>query len=219
MKSNLLVFGASEHGRVIADIILKTNDYQLIGFVDSNKFKEIDLWGFSILGDENDLPEIIKNYNVNAIVIGIGDNFIREKVLLKLIDIPIKYATVIHPSAVIGKNVKIGEGSVIMANSIIGCNSVIGKHCIVNTKASLDHDSFMDDYSSLAPGVTTGGNVKIGKYSAIGLGCNIIHGIKIGANVVSGAGSVIINDIPDNILTYGIPSKNIKERKLGEKYL
>ena len=35
----------------------------------------------------------------------------------------------------------------------------------MNTRASLDHHGVMEDFSSLAPGVVTGGNVRVGEGS------------------------------------------------------
>lgn len=77
----------------------------------------------------------------------------------------------------------------------------------------------MEDFSSLAPNATTGGNVKIGKFSAISLGANIIHGIKIEEQTVVGTGSVVLKDIPKFSIVYGIPAKIIRRREDGDKYL
>ena len=49
-----------------------------------------------------------------------------------------------------------------------------------------------------------------GELSFIGIGTTIIQGIKIGRNVTIGAGSVVIKDIPDNVITIGNPAKIIK---------
>jgi acetyltransferase-like isoleucine patch superfamily enzyme len=77
----------------------------------------------------------------------------------------------------------------------------------------------MNDFSSLAPGVVTGGNVHIGKFSAIGLGAHIIHGIRIGEQVVVGAGSLVNKNLDSGKVYYGIPAKEIRTRVAGDKYL
>lgn len=71
----------------------------------------------------------------------------------------------VHPSAVLARGVTIGEGSVVMAGAVLNSNAALGRHCIVNTRASLDHDSRMEDFSSLGPNAVTGGRVAIGEYS------------------------------------------------------
>ena len=64
-----------------------------------------------------------------------------------------------------------------------------------------------------------GGNVKIGKFSAISLGANIMHNIEIGEHSVVGAGSLVNENINDLSVCYGVPAKFIRSRKIGEKYL
>lgn len=221
MKENIVIIGASEHGRVVADVIIKQELYQLVGFVDANKDKVVDLWGYPILGSEYDLPKIVSKYNVKHLVIAIGDNHIRNIVAKKIehLDIQINYAVCIHPGACIGKNCEIANGTVIMAGAIVNPNTKIGQHCIINTRSSIDHDCEMGDFSSLAPNATTGGNVKIGEFTAIGLSASIIHGKNIGSHSVIGAGAVVLNNIEDNCVCYGVPAKMIRKRNIGEKYL
>ena len=57
-----------------------------------------------------------------------------------------------------------------MAGVIVNSDSKIGDHCILNTRSALDHDCELGDFSSLAPGATTGGKVSIGAFSVIALG-------------------------------------------------
>jgi acetyltransferase-like isoleucine patch superfamily enzyme len=76
----------------------------------------------------------------------------------------------------------------------------IGRFCILNTNASLDHDSSMNDFSSLAPRVATGGNCKIGACSAICIGATLVHGVSIGEHTVVGAGSTVLGDIESHQL-------------------
>jgi acetyltransferase-like isoleucine patch superfamily enzyme len=51
-----------------------------------------------------------------------------------------------------------------------------------------------------------------GESSFIGIGTTIIQGIKIGKNVNIGAGSVVIKDIPDNVIAVGNSAKIIKSK-------
>ena len=51
-----------------------------------------------------------------------------------------------------------------------------------------------------------------GELSFIGIGATIIQGIKIGKNVIIGAGSVVIKDITDNVIVVGNPAKIIKNK-------
>ncbi len=220
-KEGVLIFGASEHARCVIDIIEQVDQYKIIGIVDLLREKGSIYQGYEVLGDVEDLLEIIQIHDVHKGIIAIGDNYLRkiktEKI--KKLSNDFSYVSAIHPSTIIGKKVVISTGTVIMAGVIINNDSVIGEHCYLSTKVSLEHDSVLADFSSLSPGVTTGGHTKVGFCSAVGLGANIIHGKEIGKHSVIGAGSLVNKDIGDYVVAYGIPAKVIRSREEGAKYL
>jgi len=115
--------------------------------------------------------------------------------------------------------VQIGQGSVIMPGVIVNANSRVGQHCILNTLSSLGHDGLMDDFSSLAPRVGTGGNFKLGYCSAVSLGANVVENIQVAEHAVIGAGSLVMNDIPSNAVAFGSPARVVRSREIGESYL
>ena len=219
--NNILLIGASEHAKVVMDVIEKEGKYNIFGLIDSYKPVGGKVFGYKILGTEDTLVELIKDGEVVGGVITIGDNWMRYKMAEKIKSIlpEFNFITAVHPSANTARNVKIGAGSVVMAGVVVNSDSNIGEFCILNTRSSLDHDCVMGDFSSLAPGATTGGKVSIGAFSAISLGANIIHGVNIGEQTVLGAGAVALVDIPDHCVAYGVPAKVMRKRQAGESYL
>jgi galactoside O-acetyltransferase len=133
---------------------------------------------------------------------------------------------------------EIGEGChiEIPINSNWGCRNVhfgSGIYCNSNVTFVDDADIYVGDHTMIAPNVviTTSGHpilpilrehnyvfnisVYIGKNVFIGSGAQILPGVTIGDNSVIGAGSVVSNDIPANVVAMGIPCRII--RKIGEK--
>jgi sugar O-acyltransferase (sialic acid O-acetyltransferase NeuD family) len=218
---NILILGAGGHAKVIVDIVELEGKYNLIGIIDQNLAEKKPLLGYPLLGKEEDLPKLIKEYAIKGIIIAIGDNFIRSKAAARLKENypELSFPYAIHPKTIIARDVKIGEGTVIMAGVSVNPGSTIGSFCILNTNSILDHDSSMGNFSSLAPGVTVGGDCKIGNYSAIGIGATLLHGIQIGEHSVIGAASLVSKAIPSYTVAYGLPAKEIRKRKKGEKYL
>jgi len=218
---NIIIIGSSGHAKVIIDIIEREGKYKIVGLVDRYRNIGEQTLGYEVLGDEEDLPHLIKTHSLSGAIVAIGDNFIRAKVVAQVREICpyLTFVSVIHPESSIAKDVSIGEGTVIMAGAIVNSSCSIGRFCILNTNSSLDHDSVMEDFSSLAPRVTTGGSCRIGGYAAISIGAILIHGIHIGEHTVIGAGSTVLKHLESFKVAYGTPAKVIRERNIGEKYL
>lgn len=218
---NIILFGGGLHTNYCIDIIKKEGKYNIAGIVDSVKDIGEELFGYKVIGRQEQLKQLIEEYNIDAGLITIGDNWSR-KVVYECIkeQLPnFKFINAIHPSTIIGMNVLIGVGVVIMAGCIINPNSKVGDFCFFATGAQLEHDCTIDDFASISAASITGGKVNIGKYAAIALGVVIIDRINIGENTVVGSGSLVTKDLPDNVLAYGSPAKIIRCRELGEKFL
>jgi len=218
----LVVVGGGGHAVVVSDAFLRTESCELVGFV----AKRVDvslLRGIApVLGEEAVLAELANNGRFNAVAVAIGDNHTRKLVMGRLrSELPrtVSFPAIVHPSAVIGSRALIGDGSVLLAGAVIGPGARVGECCIVNTRASLDHHGVLRDYASLAPGVTTGGDVVIGEGSAVSIGATVLHGRSIGDWSVVGAGATVIEDVPDGVVAYGTPARVVRKREPGDKYL
>jgi sugar O-acyltransferase (sialic acid O-acetyltransferase NeuD family) len=220
-KINVVIFGAGDTGKVVFDILAMDIKYNVVGFIDKGETSiDENSVGCGVLGEEDDLVEISKEYNVHHGIISVGDNYLRQLIVRKIRKIipPFKFINAIHPSVIISKKTQLGLGNILMPGVILNTDTVIGDFCLLNTGCSLDHDSVLKDYSSLAPGVIIGGNSIINSFAALSLGANVIHNIQIGFNSVIGAGAIVLNDIPENVIAYGSPCKVIRKRKLGDMY-
>lgn len=106
-------------------------------------------------------------------------------------------------------DVRIGVGTAIMAGVVVNSATKIGKGCIINTSSSVDHDNLIADYVHISPGARTGGTVKIGKGSWIGLGSIIINNLEIMDRSIIGAGSLVIQDIMKSATYFGVPAEKM----------
>ena len=215
----IVIFGASGHARVVADIIIRSGMYKIAGFIDSI-LEAGDLFhGYPVLGSEEVLPELAAQQALTQGIIAIGDNWKREIVSDKVIGlIPnFTFVNAIHPTALVDST--LGQGIVAMAGVIANPGTVIGSHCILNTGSILDHDTKMENFSSIAPGVTIGGNCRLGYGSAVSIGATVIHGIDIGEHAIVGAGAVVVRDVPSLTVSYGNPSRVVRGRNAGDRYL
>lgn len=218
---NLVLIGGGNQAHYTIDIIEKENKYNIVGIIDSIHEIGSERFGYKILGRQEKIQEIIEEYNIEVGIISIGDNWSRYYVYDQIIKkIPnFKFVNAIHPSVIIGNDVKLGFGIVAMAGCIFNPKSIIGNFTFFATGAQVEHDCFISEFASISAGSITGGFVKVGKFSAITLGVTIMDRVEIGENTVVGSGSLVVKSLPNNVLVYGNPAKIIRSRDIGEKFL
>ncbi len=220
-KPRLLLIGSSGHASVLVDAIELAGAYRVVGFLDDTLKQGTVRNGYSILGKLDDAASICAEQLVEALVVGIGDNWWRRKIYCDLEkQCPhISFPVIRHPSAVVARSAEVGKGAVIFAGSHVGPRSRVGAFCILNTGSSIDHECALHDFASIAPGVFAGGHVEIGECSAIGVGASISDRISIGRHTVVGTGSVVVRDIPDLVVAYGNPARVRRSRPEGQAYV
>lgn len=210
MKQKIIIYGSGGHAGVIIDIIKKQGQYEIAGLIDDDEgLKGKRVLGCEVLGPEKMLLAQ-NNSDIIKAVVGIGDNKTRRGVVEKLFNSNFQLIKAIHPSACIGGEVEIGPGSVIMANAVVNSGSVIGENVIINTSTSVDHDCRIGNYVHVCPGVNLGGGVSVGDFTLVGIGSSVLPSVRIGSNVIIGAGSVVTRDIPDNVTAKGVPARFIR---------
>jgi sugar O-acyltransferase (sialic acid O-acetyltransferase NeuD family) len=218
---DVVVYGASEHGKYTIDILEKAGTHRVVGLLDDAAAVGTTVLGYPVLGSGADLVALRRLYGFGGGVVAIGDNHLRSRVVARIreVDPGFEFVAAVHPFTSIGSETTIGAGSVLMAGAIVNGSSRVGEHCFIATKASLDHDSVMEDFSSLSPGVSTGGQVRIGGWSTVSIGASVLHGRTIGQHTVIGAGSTVTSDMPSHVVAYGTPCRVVRSRSEGDRYL
>lgn len=218
MKNKIIIIGGGSLLNVCAEII-KLNKDHIHGYINDkmsiyqNTFKVKYLGNIKILN---------KNHTHRfKFVLAIGDNFRRMNTYKYLINKykKINLINVIHPSVLIGQNVRLGEGNIICTNTNINLNTQIGNLCIFNSKNSIDHDNSIANFISTGPGVTTGGHVIIKDSVFLGINASVKHNTTLEKNSILAGGSFLRKNAKKNSVYSGVPSKLIKKRKQGDKYL
>lgn len=204
MNEQVIVIGASGHGKVVADIVRRSGD-TLLGFLDDNEALPPKIAGIPVLGKVADYVR----YPDVFFVIGIGNSAIREKIARQLDGV--RWYTAIHPSAVISAlDTQIGVGSVIMANAVIDPSAHIGAHCIINTSAVVEHDNHIGNFAHISVGAKLGGTVSVGAHTWVGIGATVSNNVSICDHCMIGAGAVVIRDIKEIGTYVGVPARKIK---------
>ena len=206
MGTNVVLYGASGHCKVIVDIC-EQSQLSIKAIVDDNPKAE------GILGKDVISTQSYDLQTSDNVLLSIGNNNVRKLLSNKL---KVNFISIIHPKAVISNYTSIDKGTVVMATAVLNSDTTIGKHCIINTGAIIEHDCKISDYVHISPNASLAGGVSIGEGTHVGIGASIIQGVTIGKWVTIGAGSVIIKDIPDYAVVVGNPGKIIKFNQENE---
>jgi UDP-N-acetylbacillosamine N-acetyltransferase len=197
-KIRVAIYGASGHGKVLAQIA-NSLGYKEVIFIDDG---ENDFLSFN---------EFYKRYKTDVpIVLGIGENRTREIIFNTIRSSGCRVLTLIDKSVLIGDDVEIGDGVVIMPGVIVNVKSSIGDGAILNSACVVEHECAIGAFVHISPNVSLAGGVVVDKYTHIGIGSCVIQNIKIGANTIVGAGSVIISDVSSDVVVAGNPIKKIR---------
>lgn len=212
MRHRLVLWGASGHAKVVADIIRLRGEYDIAGFIDDVVAYRAgeSFCGLPIIGGRDQLTRLLDD-GVRHLIIAFGNCAARLELADFVVAQGFTLISAIHPSAIVAEDVTFGHGTVIAAGAVINPGVRIGANVIVNTSASIDHDSVIDDGAHICPGVHLAGDVLVGRGSWVGIGSSVIEKIRIGAGAVVGAGSVVVEDVSPHTLVYGVPAK-VKQR-------
>lgn len=197
-ETSVILLGAGGHAKVVLDLLQALNR-EVLGVCDPGLFDQgIKQWrGLLVLGHD----EAIEQYPPDRIELanGIGSlpgNSLRRHLHEKFTCRGYRFATLVHPSAILGFGVELGVGVQIMAGVIVQADTHLGDSVILNTGSRIDHDGRIGHHVHIAPGAVLSGETRIANDCHIGPGAVIIQGIKLGQGAVIGAGTTVLSELP-----------------------
>lgn len=196
-NTKLYVLGGGGHAKVVIDA-LTASGASLAGLIDPRLEIGTLMLGVPVIGGDEWMqkldPQSVQLAN------GVGAT-VKSRVNRKLFDLwsaqGFSFATVVHPSAVVGAEVDLAPGCQIMAGAILQPHAKIGVGTVINTSVSIDHDCVVGAHCFVAPSVTLCGGASIGEGVFVGAGATLLPGVKVGNNALIAAGAVVDTDVAD----------------------
>ena len=214
----LALVGMGGFGRETHDIVEAVNDraeaggpsFEMVGFLaDGDPDLEL-VSGREIehLGPVEKLAALPADVQY---LIGIGNGTVRRRIAEWAGSDGRRAATLVHPSAVIGKHRNsIGAGSIICAGAVVTTNVRIGRHVHLNVGVTVGHDAVLADYVTINPNAAIAGNAVLEDEVNMGTGASVIQGRRIGARTVVGAGAAVVRDLPPGVTAVGVPARALR---------
>ncbi|MGW8958153.1 acetyltransferase [Paenibacillus sp. NPDC055715] len=212
----IFIIGSGGQARETVQLIMDINralpEWAIKGYIDERSQLHGDIiYGYPVIGSIDSLREHLTSEG--RIVCAIGHPKSRFNAIQQVVGaIPeARFATLVHPTAVIGDDLEIGEGTVVGAHAVLTTNVRIGNHVLVNYGVTISHGSVIESYASILPSCNISGNTVIGEGAFIGAGTVVIQQKSVGCWATVGAGSVVVKPIPDFSKSYGVPAKVVEE--------
>lgn len=198
-KIRLLVVGAGGHGRSVAEAAELSGKFDVVGFLDDSMSAGETVLGSAVLG----LVGNIANHRsaCDQVIVAIGNNAVREKLMHQLAKTGFEFATVVHPRAFVSPSAILGRGSAIMAGSVVGTEARLGTGIIVNCGAVVDHHAIVEEYGHLGVNASMAGGTVLGRGAWMQAGASLGHGVKIPAEKTLLPGEAVAGNNKYNSLT------------------
>lgn len=157
------------------------------------------------------IPVVDRNgYDILApVVVAIGNPHIRRKIVATEYS-NANFAIIIHPSAIVGKDVEIGPGSIICPNVVITSKVKMGEHAHLNLATTVGHSCEIGSFFTTAPGAKISGDCKIGDRVYFGTNSSIKQKLTVVDDVIIGLGAGVLRNITQPGTYIGIPATEVK---------
>jgi len=206
----LLIWGASGHAKVVADIVRRAGAFEVAGYLDDvNPYPPAATFLGAPLYTSVSSLATLRSQGVHHLILGVGNCEARLRLAAVGKGHGFSLATAVHPGSVVAEDVAMGAGTVVMAGAVVNPGTVLGENVVVNTGAVVDHDCVVEEGAHICPGARLAGDVTVGRGAWVGIGATVIEKVRIGAGAFVGAGAVVIRDVPANARVAGVPARTL----------
>lgn len=207
---DIVILGAGGGAKSVLWLLETINDshrdWNILGFIDDDPVRHgTRTCELPVLGGFEWL-----NGRAPLVVHGVGSPVIRRRFAARVLDRGLEFARTISPDARHSRFVSFGVGTLVCSGVVLTSHIQVGNHCMINLGCTIGHDTVIEDYCTLAPGVHLSGNSRLEEGVDVGAGAVVIPGKRIGKNSVIGAGAVVTTDIPPASVAVGVPARVIK---------
>jgi len=215
---NLIILGGSGIGMIACSVANDIGIYNTLGFLNDvvpvgsmiGKYNQIP-----VIGTTNDIQKYLQDENNLFFIAYVGMQN-EEDVFNKIEALKIpshRFATLIHPSAIIPKGFcSIGNGVLMSPLSQLSPDTTIEDNCILLPNSFVGHDSTLRKFAHIAANAVVGANVDVGRAVHVGTNATIREKIKIGDFSLIGSGSVVLNDVDVNSIVVGNPARLLRKK-------
>lgn len=207
----IIILGVNGNCLDIADMIAllqqRGEPVQALGFLDdADAVQGTTVAGLPVLGK---LPDACRFAHAKFVCgIGSPQSYRQKPAIIAKTGVPReRWATLIHPQAVVSPQARLGVGCVLLSGVAVGARVQLGDHVVVLQNSVISHDSVIGNYAVIATSVSVSGLVQVGASCYLGANCTIRERRQIGAGALVGMGAVVTRDVAADSVVVGNPAR------------
>ena len=188
----IVLLGSGGHARVVLDCLQNLGQKKIL-YNSPTRSDWFEKMGIEYVEDDR-LVQLAGNrmqMAVGFIGFSCSDLEARYKKMNKLIGYGADFPTIKHPSAIVSETAELGVGSQVLSGAVVNCYSKIKEGVVINTKALVEHQTFVGTGSHLAPNSVVLGGCDIGKFCYLGASCLVVQMNKVNDRQFLKAQSVV----------------------------
>ena len=208
----IVIIGGRGNGTVVASTIEDCRkagqNIECVGFLNDN---ETAINGYTVLGNiSKQTIESLPNHFKFIFAMSNIKQAVERYQMLQMLDIAReRYATLIHPTAVVSHKAKLGYGVVLMPLTLVSPDVTLGDHTQLYAQSFVGHDTTVGEMVFVANNASIGGRITIDKGAHIGSNSSIVERLNIGEFSVVGLGAVVLKNVGAFEKAVGNPARII----------
>lgn len=203
-KPEIILIGAGGHAHACIDVIEQQGKFNIAGLVGSSDELQTRQFGYSVIGTDNDLVKLAKEYPNVLIAVGqIKSADIRTSLYLQAVAAGFHFPVIKSPRSYVSKHATIAQGTIVMHDVVINAGATIGSNCIINTRALIEHDVQVGDHCHVSTGAILNGGASMGTGSFLGSGGVVKQNVSLGKGCIVGMGVTVRHDLNDGVQFVG----------------
>lgn len=208
-KQRLLIIGAGGFGREVVNWATAwahaRGDVEVAGFLDDNP-RALDgaPCDFGVVGG-------LSQYDFqphDRAVIAICEPKVKAAIAQRLAG-RVEFATIVHPTAIVGSHCRIGAGSILCPNVVLTTNVTLGEHVHLNLSVTVGHDARIGAYSTLNSHSDVTGFAALEEGVFFGSHASILPHGRVGAYARVGAESLVLRRVRAGETVMGVPARRV----------
>ena len=204
---SLIIAGAGGFGREVCNyaesLAARGKNWRVRGFIDDNPHA-LDGYDYPC-GIVGGIADYVPRSG-EVFLCALGAPAVRKKVVAMLAARGAVFERLVHPQAVLGRNVSVGVGAIVCPYAVLTCDIALGDFSIVNCHATCGHDSRIGAYATVSSHCDVTGYCRVGEGAFLGSHALLRPGVSVGDGATVGANALAMLNVKPRTTVFGTPA-------------